>query len=516
MPNGKKYEHSAELPQRAFHKSKAKFRWLGGGVGGGKSAASTVEVLRHSWEFPNNYGFILRKTFPELRLSAIKDFYEICPSWMIVEDNRQEHWVDVYNHIGFRYRKRYYKDYKNKKMTRRDYIHGLKKLKGTSRIEFISFEGTEAAEDKFRSANIGWYMMEQAEEAGDTTIYNRLNERLRRVPSYRQAWFISNPDGRDWLWDIFSEDSEGKRENHEMFEFQLTSNTNLPEDFHQSLKDTYTAEDYARLVEGSFDVATGAVFPEFSFDMHVVDHFDPPDFWEKGLSLDHGLNNPTGAIHMTKFPTGEVYIYEEYYEQEKFIAEHAAAFRKQITPEHRFFTIDPLCVNRSAINGATIIGEYARAGIPFQPGVRDVMVGINRIKEYLDFDVEHPHPILKTQGSPRFFVSDRCPILIRQLQRYKRETLKTNRGMQNQPEKMRKHFDHLIDPIRWLMLIFTPHRSQKSYVPELARNRTFGIKAKEDKISGIDEKNYDNPVVDISSMIKDASRQHDSRTTIWR
>ena len=515
MPNGKFYHESAEDFQREFHRSPAKFRWLAGGVGGGKSAAATIEVLRHCWEYPNNYGFILRKTFPELRLSAIKDFYELTPNWMIVEQNRQEHWVDVYNYVGYQYRQRYFKDVAAKKMTKSDYLRGLRSVKGTSRVEFISFEGTEAAEKKFRSANIGWYMMEQAEE-GNLIIYDRLNERLRRVPSLRQAWFISNPDGRDWLWDMFSPDSEGSRENHEMFGVELTDNSNLPDDFHKSLKDTYTEEDYARLVEGSFDIATGAVFPEFSNDLHVVEHFDPPDFWDKCLSLDHGLNNPTGAIHIAKFPTGEVYIYQEYYENEKFIAEHAAALKNDITPEHRVFTIDPTCVNREPISGATVIGEYVRAGIPFMPGVRDVMVGINRIKEYMAFDVEHAHPLTKELGSTRFFVSDRCPILIRQLQRYKKETLKTNRGAQNQPEKMHKFFDHLIDPIRWGMLAFTPHRSSRSYVPKTPpRHWEHGFRVTEDNLSNLDDN--DNPIVDVSSLIKDATKSgRNSRATSWR
>ena len=466
MPNGKKYHESAEEFQRNFHKCTSKYRWLGGGVGGGKSAASTVEVLRHSWQYPNNYGFILRKTFPELRLSAIKDFYEICPAWMIVEDNRQEHWVDVYNYVGYLYRKKNFAAYKAGKITKRDYIKGLKAEKGTSRVEFISFEGTEAAEQKFRSANIGWYMMEQAEE-GSTIIYDRLNERLRRVPSGRQAWFISNPDGRDWLWDIFHPDSEGYRPNHTMFEVELTNNSNLPDDFHESLKNTYSDDDYKRLVEGSFDVATDAVFPEFSFDVHVIPHFDPPDDWDKCLSLDHGLNNPTGAVNMTRFPTGEAYIYEEYYVSNKLVSEHASILRNEmVTPSHKLFTIDPTCVNRSPISGATVIGEYNRAGIPFQPGVKDVMVGINRIKEYLKFDLNHPHPISKQKGAPRVFISDRCHTLIRQLQRYKKETLKTNRGAQNSPEKMRKYYDHLVDALRWGMVGFMPSLSGKSHVPE--------------------------------------------------
>ena len=511
MPNGKQYHESAEDFQRAFHQCDAKFRWLGGGIGAGKSAASTVEALFHSWTYPNNYGFILRKTFPELRLSAIKDFYEICPDWMIVEDNRQEHWVDVYNHVGYKYYKEFYADMKNKKITKRDYLRGLREIRGTSRIEFISFEGTEAAEKKFRSANIGWYMVEQAEECGDSTLYDRLNERMRRVPSARQAWFISNPDGRDWLWDIFHPDSPTKRENHEMFEVELSDNdANLPDDFHETLKQTYSDEDYARLVEGSFDIATGSVFPEFSFDMHVIPHFDPPEFWDKCLTLDHGLNNPTGAVHIAKLPTGEVYIYTEYYEKNKLVAHHAAALKPTITPEHRVFTIDPTCVNREPISGATVIGEYARAGIPFMPGVKDVVVGINRIKEYMEFDEERINPFTKEKGSTRFFVSDRCPILIRQLQRLKWETVKTNRGAQNLHEKVRKFFDHLFDALRWGMVAFTPHLSQRSYVPG-SQTRRSPVKAKEHEFLNKDGE------FSIEKIIKESAKlTRNSRAASWR
>ena len=510
MPNGKKYHESVEDPQRDFHQCDAKFRWLGGGVGGGKSAAATVEVLRHCWAYPDNYGFILRKSFPELRLSAIKDFYQLCPNWMIVEDNRQEHWVDVYNHVGFKYRQEFYNAMKAKKITKRDYLAGLREIKGTSRVEFISFEGTEAAEKKFRSANIGWYMIEQAEECGDHTIYDRLNERLRRVPSARQAWFISNPDGRDWLWDMFHPDAEGKRINHEMFEFELKDNSNLPDDFHQTLKETYTEEEYARLVEGSFDIATDAVFPEFSFDMHVIPHFEPPEHWDKCLSLDHGLNNPTGAVNIAKLPSGDVYVYFEYYEKNQLVAHHAAALKPTITPEHRVFTIDPTCVNREPISGATVIGEYARAGIPFMPGVKDVVVGINRMKEYMEFDPERIHPFTGEKGSPRFFISDQCPILARQLQRLKWESVKTNRGAQNQHEKVRKFFDHLFDAVRWGIVAFTPHLSQKSYVPKTQPRSP--VKAKAHEFLNAEGEHS------IEKLIKEASKPppRNSRAASWR
>ena len=182
------------------------------------------------------------------------------------------------------------------------------------------------------------------------------------------------------------------------------------------------------------------------------------------------------------------------------------------------FTIDPTTVNREPISGATVIGEYQRAGIPFMPGVKDVIIGVNRIKEYMAFDPNRMNPVTKKTGSPRFFISDRCPILARQLQRYKKEELKTNRGAQNVPEKMRKFFDHLIDATRWGMMAFTPYLSVKSYDLEAHSMYTQQIGGKAINFINLDEN--DNVIIDISSIIKEAEKgekytRGDSRRTSW-
>lgn len=462
LDNGANYFADMNEKQRMFHRCPDKFRWMGGGVGGGKSVAGLVEALSHSWHYLNNYGFILRKTFPELRTSAIKDFKAVCPERMIYRENHNEHWVDVLNYIGYEFM---YKE-GGCDMPKRQQERELRRRKGTSRIEFISFEGTLEAEKKFRSANLGWYFVEQAESAS-VHVYNALNQRLRRVPSGRQAWFVSNPDGRDWLWYMFHEDSPDKRPKHTHIPVELHDNTALPDDYDETLKDTYTEDDYLRFVKGSHDVAVDAVFPEFSHTHHVVEHFDPPHEWKKAVGLDPGIANPTAFVLAAKFPPPHdniIYFYQEYQVRDETVSTHANALLPYLTPSFECFAIDPEGKKRDRVHADTVIGEYNMLGIPFQVSSRDRPAGVNRMKEYMKYDSMQEHPLTGGLGSTRFLVSDRCPLFIEQILQYRKKEQKTGRGFVNPPEDFRDYNDHLVAAARYLMVKFTNALSVRSYI----------------------------------------------------
>ena len=456
------YQEVMNEKQQLFHESPEKFRWLGGGVGGGKSVAALVEALRHSWIYPNNYGFILRKTFPELRTSAFKDFYAVCPTELVYRENHNEHWVDVINHIGYKF----LCEDGGSDMPKREQEKELLRIRGLSRIEFISFEGTLDAEKKFRSANLGWYFIEQA-EAASIHVYNALNQRLRRDPSGRQAWFVSNPDGRDWLWYIFHEDSPDKRENHKHIPVELHDNKALPDDYDDTLKKTYTEDDYLRFVKGSHDVSVDAVFPEFSHAHHVVEHFDPPDHWRRAVGLDPGIANPTAWVLAAQFPPPNdniIYIYHEYQERDQVVSTHANALLPFLTAAFVCFAIDPDGTKRDRVHADTVIGEYNMLGIPFQPSSRDINAGINRMKEYMRYDPLLEHPLTGSLGCTRFLVSDKCPLLIEQILQYRKAEQKTGRGFVNPPEKYRDYNDHLVCATRYMFVRFTNALTARSYI----------------------------------------------------
>ena len=507
LNNGKNYFKHMNEVQQSFHASSAKFRWCGGAIGSGKSIMGCVEALAHSWEFPNNRGWIMRATYDEIEESVLLDFLEVCPPWMIFQHNQNKHWIDIVNKFGveffFKYRDR---------LKFKDMQSALRRRKGLSRISFRSFEGgTIHGEKKLTSSSIGWFFVDQAEESTEA-LHKELNRRLRRMPSALKGWYISNPDGHDWLWQFFSPDSLVHKKRHEMFQIETHQNkSNLPPDFDENLRETHTDEEYEQQVKGSFDVATGAIFPEFSPGIHVIPHVEPPDEWLKGVGLDPGLNNPTGIILAAKLPNGDIYIYWEWQEKEKLVSEVSQVLRTELTPEHRIRVIDREAAKRSQVTGTSVLDEYNRYGLPFMPSDADVWAGINRMKEYFKFDAQRKNPFTGAQGSPRVFISDRCPKLIQQLLSYKKEELKTQRGRSNVPEKPHKHNDHLIDAARYLWVKMTPPLSEASAIQQKFTDEVYGPLTKAPKGYMNDEGD-----LDISEMITEAHKPVRRQRTHWR
>jgi uncharacterized protein YndB with AHSA1/START domain len=86
------------LPQqRKFHMSPAKYRLLGGAVGGGKSMALMAEAIMRSvkYDFPLT-GAIFRRSFPELESTIIRGMLNILPNWFY-KYNQAQHVMTLKN-----------------------------------------------------------------------------------------------------------------------------------------------------------------------------------------------------------------------------------------------------------------------------------------------------------------------------------------------------------------------------------------------------------------------------------
>ena len=445
LNNGTIYQNNLFPFQEDFHKSEAKFRRLDGGVGCGKSVTASIEAIKESWEYPNNFGFILRKTMPQILITAYKDFLDVCPHWMVFDWNRQEKWIDVINKYGFNY------------MTNVGYRPSAAKLKsidGLSRVQFISFEGTIHGFDKFASANSGWYFIEQAEQC-NFEIYKLMNQRMRRVPAGRKGWFVSNTTrGRDWLWQIFSEQSTNKYPDHQEFHGRTYDNVELPEDYIKAMEWQYTEAERQVLLEGTLGDIPLAIYPELDPNIHLCQDFGIPNHWVKAIGCDHGLHNPTAMIFLAKDENGNIYAYDEYYVKNKSVAEHVAAIRHKMTNQHKCMMIDPTSGNRDGVHLDNVKNEYRRHGMFFRNSSKDVPAGVNRVKEYLQTDPERINPFTGKLGSPRLFIFQKCRTLWEELQIYRNEAQKSGIGEVNPPEKPLKYRDHTCDALRFAMMGF--------------------------------------------------------------
>lgn len=86
------------LPQqKKFHMSPAKYRLLGGAVGGGKTAAIMAEAVMRSvkYDFPLT-GAIFRRSFPELESTIIRGMLNMLPNWFY-KYNQSQHVMTLKN-----------------------------------------------------------------------------------------------------------------------------------------------------------------------------------------------------------------------------------------------------------------------------------------------------------------------------------------------------------------------------------------------------------------------------------
>ena len=523
LPNGTLIQENWKDFQLDFMNRSAKFVCLGGSFGAGKTLAMLVKLIEQLWSYPSNYGLIMRKDLPRLRNSAMVDFLEIVPGWMLWEYNKNDSTFDVINAYGYESVMRH-KEFRE--LPRRKLADKLRRCRGTSRIIFTSFEGTSQALSKFRSQNLGFFCIEQAEEAS-IEIYDILIERLRKQPSGRRGFFVANPNGHDWIWRLFHPDSPDKREDHDMVIGNTLDNDSLPSDYFDTMMENYTEEQKERYLFSSWDVAPMSYFPEFSPNHHVIKHREPNETWEKGIGLDHGISDPTAVVYGTFLPTGEVYIYDEYWVKDKIVSDHAEVVLERLTDEHMTFMIDPSTNQRNGV-GATVLDQYRMFGIPFQPSSRDVNAGITRIKEYMKFDENRKNPFTGAQGSPRFFVSERCVHLIREIMDYQKAEQKVNIGHQNPPDKPRKLNDHSVDALRYFLMGFVEPltgASEATDAPDVARRVPFKVdtQVRPNPIVRINKAD-DDPAdrfgnqmeYSLASIIKNASKQQPRRTTWTR
>ena len=68
-----------------------------------------------------------------------------------------------------------------------------------------------------------------------------------------------------------------------------------------------------QLLEGNWDVAEGAAFPEFNREIHVIDQFDVPRNWVKFRACDYGYGSFSAVVWFTVSPSEQLIVYRELY-----------------------------------------------------------------------------------------------------------------------------------------------------------------------------------------------------------
>jgi terminase large subunit-like protein len=307
---------------------------------------------------------------------------------------------------------------------------------------------------KLTNLNLGWYLIDQAEEVPED-MFLMLNGRLRRRNSPRKGMILFNPNGHDWIYKRWVRD---KMDGHELIHAKTSDNPNLTSDYLDQFKQ-YPEAWKRRFFDGSFDVFTGQIWPEFDPDLHIIRPFEIPPWYEIIECIDHGRRNPTAVLWLAFDDQGNCFVVDEHYQAGQLVGYHANKIQKRRNNwgHPNYTVIDASAAQEDPNTGRSVIDEYWDYGIYTIPSDRHVIARVNRVAEWLRLDPEHRHPLSgelaqepedpdEEYGFPRLYIFQNCVNLIEHLPQYKWKPKPPNQEADAKEEPLGKD-DHDVDAL---------------------------------------------------------------------
>lgn len=251
VENGEVYgEWELNGSQQRFWDSKKKFVLFSGGYGCGKSLMLTIKAIDFALRYPKNYILMGRRTYPELRDTLLKEFFNICPDALI-----------------------------------QDYLKSEGRVVFGNGSEIIFRHLDTMAEAEIRSLNLGAAFIDQAEDVSKE-VFDGLRGRLRRdgIPDEDRKIYMSCNPALTWLFADFKQNPQPE---YEVIEASTLENAkNLPKAYIEDLM-KYPESYRRQFVEGIWDMSLlseGTVFAREHIEK-LMTYGCPPLIEREGLRI---------------------------------------------------------------------------------------------------------------------------------------------------------------------------------------------------------------------------------------
>ncbi len=288
-----------------FHSNK-KFLLANGGYGSGKSTILSMKAILISIHHPGTMGLIGRKTYPELRDTTRRVFFEQLPRPLVKKWNQTE------NHLV---------------------------LQNDSEILFRALDDTF----KVGSLELGWFGIDELSEFPSEVEFNALRGRLRHPKGPLVGFGATNPATKEhWLYKMFVEE---QNPDFECFEMNTYSNKeHLPEGYIKDLE-KFPPEWQERYLKGKWGIVPKGtrVFSKFRPSIHIGD-FEYNPYKPLYRAWDFGYRHPA-VLFAQETDWGRLLILREHQGFEIQLDDFAKRVIKKTNqwfPKHSS-TIDDFC-----------------------------------------------------------------------------------------------------------------------------------------------------------------------------
>ena len=227
-----------------------------------------------------------------------------------------------------------------------------------------------------------------------------------------------------------------------------------------------------RLLEGNWDVAEGAAFPEFDRNIHVTEPFSIPKNWPKFRACDYGYGSYSAVLWFAVAPDGQLIVYRELYVS-KVLAKDLANKVLHLEEEDGtilYGVLDSSCWHKRGDTGPSLAEQMVLQGCRWRPSDRSAgsrIAGKNEVHRRLQIQED-----VDEDNTPGMVVFHSCINLVSQLPSIPLDP-------KNPEDVNTKSEDHLYDALRYGVMSrprkgifdFTIESMSDRYIPSDA---TFG------------------------------------------
>ena len=339
--------------QIAPWRDKSPVMLLTGSAGGGKSRVAAEKLHAACLKYPGTMALMLRKT----RESMTNSTTLFMERSVIGRDKRVLHRQDKHRF-----------EYANGSILA---YGGMKDDDQREQIRSIGQEG---------GVDIVW--LEEAIQFTEDD-FNEVRARVRgRAMGWRQIILTTNPGAPShWINQRLILGGEAQ-----VYYSKAADNTHNPSDYQDTLN-RLTGILGARLRDGKWIQAEGAIYEIWDAAIHLIDPFPIPKEWTRYRSIDFGFTNPFVCQWWAEDGDGRLYLYREIYMTKRTVKVHA----KQINELSKAESIAWTVCDHDAEDRATL----SENGIGNTAAIKDVSRGIQTVTDRLK---------IAGDGKPRIFI----------------------------------------------------------------------------------------------------------------